>query len=269
MSQPLSADTRRRIHKHIINLGSPDKTVSEEAERRLIRFGPKAVEQVLGVAGSSDPQVRFRAVWILGKSRDERALPAILRLTDDPDGRVRYDAVMALGELGSPAAVPVLQQLKTRTGDPAEVSGAAHMALAKLGRSGMLEYRPVHIDDYEPVRQFLAEQGWQRRVQDAGRFAKMMERATRTVVVLEGSRVVGFGRALCDGVSNGYISMLAVAEDNREQGIGRAIVDRLMAGDEDDSVTWVLRAGRQSEGFWRKLGFSPSTVAMERTRKQE
>src|SRR5438552_3841597 len=73
-------------------------------------------------------------------------------------------------------------------------------------------------------------------------------------------------RALCDEVSNGYISMLAVAEDQRGQGIGREIVTRLTAEDEDGSVTWVLRAGRGSRAFWEKLGFTASEIAMERVR---
>lgn len=134
--------------------------------------------------------------------------------------------------------------------------------------SEMIEYKAIQPDDYEAVCQFLSELGWKHRVQDAARFQKMMERATRTVVVLEGSRVVGFGRALCDGVSNGYISMLAVAADKRQQGIGRELVKRLLAGDEDDEVTWVLRAGHQSSGFWQKLGFEPSQTTMELTRNR-
>ncbi|MBV9470469.1 MAG: GNAT family N-acetyltransferase, partial [Abitibacteriaceae bacterium] len=113
----------------------------------------------------------------------------------------------------------------------------------------MIEYRPSRPDDHAAVRQFLMEVGWQRRVQDVARFEKMMDRADRTMLALEGTRIVGFGRALCDGVSNGYLSMLAVAEDKRGQGIGRELVQRLMADDDDDNVTWVLRAGRQSAGF--------------------
>ncbi len=133
----------------------------------------------------------------------------------------------------------------------------------------MIEYRPIELKNYEAVRQFLSDSGWQKRVRDPERFAKMMERADRTVVVSENNRVIGFGRALCDGVSNGYLSMIAVAADKRGQGIGTEIVRRLMAGDEDDEVTWVLRAGRNSGNFWKKLGFSESSIAMERVRQRK
>jgi N-acetylglutamate synthase-like GNAT family acetyltransferase len=133
----------------------------------------------------------------------------------------------------------------------------------------VFEYRPIQLQDYAKVRQFLSELGWQNRVQDPIRFQKMMDRADRTVVAFEGTRVVGFGRALCDGVSNGYLSMIAVAEDKRHQGIGRELVQRLTAEDDEGHITWVLRAGRDSGAFWRKLGFTESRIAMERTRRTE
>jgi ribosomal protein S18 acetylase RimI-like enzyme len=132
-----------------------------------------------------------------------------------------------------------------------------------------IEYRPIEIQDHESVRRFLSELGWQNRVQDPARFGRMMAQADRTVVAFEGPRVVGFGRALCDGVSNGYLSMIAVAADKRRQGIGRELVQRLTADDEDEHITWVLRAGRDSSAFWRRLGFTESQIAMERTRQTE
>ena len=55
-----------------------------------------------------------------------------------------------------------------------------------------MEFRPIAPDDYEPVRQFLSEAGWGQRVGDAEKFKKMIENTGRTVVALEGSRVVGF-----------------------------------------------------------------------------
>jgi len=128
-----------------------------------------------------------------------------------------------------------------------------------------LNYRSISPDDYEPVRRFLSENGWAHRVADPERFARMMQGSNCTVVAWDGGRVVGFGRALCDGVSNGYLSMVAVAEDRRGQGIGRELVRRLMG--DDPEITWTLRAGRGSEGFWRKMGFAASEIAMERTRQ--
>lgn len=127
-----------------------------------------------------------------------------------------------------------------------------------------MEFRAIRPADYEKVRQFLAANGWEGRVADWQRFKKMLENTQRTVVAVEGSEVVGFARALCDEVSNGYISMVAVAENRRGQGIGRKMVQRLI--NEDKGITWILRAGRGSNEFWEKMGFEDSVVAMERRR---
>jgi N-acetylglutamate synthase-like GNAT family acetyltransferase len=131
----------------------------------------------------------------------------------------------------------------------------------------MVVYRPIQIDDYEAVQTFLADHGWGKRVSDVERFRAMIEGADRTVVALDDGRVVGFARALCDGVSNGYVSMVAVATDMRRQGIGRRLVETLMQEDSGD-ITWVLRAGRESRGFWERLGFKASDIAMERVRRE-
>ena len=127
-----------------------------------------------------------------------------------------------------------------------------------------MEFRSISPADYESVRQFLISVGWQHRVGDPDSFRKMLEHTNRTVVAMEGLCVVGFARALCDEVSNGYISMVAVAPDKRGQGIGRELVRQLIK--EDTGITWILRAGRGSNGFWERVGFRPSETAMERVR---
>jgi len=116
----------------------------------------------------------------------------------------------------------------------------------------------------DELRTFLTEMGWGERIDDRARFAAMIARADRTVVVTASDRIVGFGRALCDGVSNGYLSMLAVHPEFRGGGIGREIVRRLIG--DDPHITWVLRAGRDSAEFWRKVGFVSSEIAMEHVR---
>jgi predicted N-acetyltransferase YhbS len=128
-----------------------------------------------------------------------------------------------------------------------------------------LEYRKATPEDYESVRRFLAEAGWRHRVHDPEKFKKMMEHTGRAVVAVDNDgRIVGFARALCDEVSNGYISMVAVDAGRRGQGIGRALVRHLIQ--DDTGITWILRAGRGSLGFWEKMGFKASKVAMERVR---
>ena len=127
-----------------------------------------------------------------------------------------------------------------------------------------MEYRPIVADDYETVRLFLSEAGWRHRVADPEKFRKMMKHTSRAVIAVEDARIVGFARALCDEVSNGYISMVAVAADRRGQGIGRELVRQIVK--DDAGITWILRAGRGSEGFWEKMGFKASEVARERVR---
>ena len=127
-----------------------------------------------------------------------------------------------------------------------------------------ITFRPIAPDDYEAVRQFLSAMGWEARVANREKFKKLIENTSRTVVAYEDARIVGFARALCDEVSNGYVSMVAVVPDKRKQGLGRELVRRL-TGD-DGEITWVLRAGHDSDEFWERIGFERSSVAMERVR---
>lgn len=92
----------------------------------------------------------------------------------------------------------------------------------------------------------------------------MLKHTSRAVVAVDGTRVIGFARALCDEVSNGYVSMVAVAPDLRGRGIGRELVRQLIQ--DDTGITWILRAGHGSDKFWEKMGFQGSAVAMERVR---
>ena len=92
--------------------------------------------------------------------------------------------------------------------------------------------------------------------------AGLIAASQRTAVVVEAQQIIGFARAITDGISNGYLSMVVVAEPFRRQGVGQALIQHIVG--EEESITWVLRAGREgAPEFFAKLGFVESTVGME------
>ena len=140
------------------------------------------------------------------------------------------------------------------------------MSCDKL-KASVMQIRNLQAAEIEPVRQFLAANGWAHRVGTAEDFATLVENSQRAAVAFVEQEIVGFARGITDGLSNGYLSMVVVSPAHRRQGIGRALVGHVMGS--NPNITWVLRAGRVGAfAFFSTLGFSVSTVAMERERRQ-
>jgi len=128
-----------------------------------------------------------------------------------------------------------------------------------------VDIREIQTSEIEEARRLLYENGWEHRVADPDLFNQLVSKSQRAMVAVEGEKVIGFARAICDDLSNGYLSMVVVDDAYRRLGVGRALV-RAVMGD-NPRITWVLRAGRpEAVPFFERLGFVPSKVAMERGR---
>lgn len=129
-----------------------------------------------------------------------------------------------------------------------------------------MQVRSIATSDFEAVHRLLATNGWAHRIGDVDDLSRLISASQRAAVAVADDEIVGFARAITDGISNGYVSMVVVAEHHRRRGIGQALVERLTGS--DPNITWMLRAGRTGAAeFFAKLGFSGSSTAMERSRR--
>jgi GNAT superfamily N-acetyltransferase len=129
-----------------------------------------------------------------------------------------------------------------------------------------MEVREIRAAEVEAVQRLLFENGWiDERVTDPEKFRALLSKSQRALVAVHEGKVIGFARAICDELSNGYISMLVVAEHERRKGVGRALVNAVIGG--NNRISWMLRAGRPDVApFYERMGFVRSTLAMERPR---
>jgi Acetyltransferases len=89
---------------------------------------------------------------------------------------------------------------------------------------------------------------------------KAFEASYATVFVYHNNRLVGFGRAITDGVHQAAFYDCVVAIDYQGQGIGRKIVEHLLAQVEGCNV--ILYASPGKEGFYERHGFRKMKTGM-------
>lgn len=95
------------------------------------------------------------------------------------------------------------------------------------------------------------------RERGKARLPELLRRAFQasyvTVFALDGNRVIGAGRALSDGLFNATIMDVVVDRDHQDMGVGRAMMESLLARLDVERIDLGVVPGK--EGFYEKLGF--------------
>ena len=79
--------------------------------------------------------------------------------------------------------------------------------------------------------------------------------------VFDDGKLVGAGRALADGIDCSYLCDVAVLPDYQGEGIGKAIVVKLVEFSKGHRKI-ILYTAPANEAFYRQLGFKRMTMAM-------
>ena len=100
--------------------------------------------------------------------------------------------------------------------------------------------------------------GWASVEREASYYEAALAGSWAQCAAYIGDRLVGFGRVISDGVLHAFITEMIIAPDLQQQGIGRAVLDALVAHCLDHGVADIqLFCAEGKEDFYRKGGYTP------------
>ena len=118
--------------------------------------------------------------------------------------------------------------------------------------------------DRDALWAFLSTEAYWGRWRQRTDVEAQVDSAWRVVSAHLGDRMVGFARAMSDGVALAYLADLYVLPEVRGAGVGRALVEEMVDRGPGRSFRWMLHT-RDAHGLYRAFGFqAPDGTAMER-----
>ena len=125
--------------------------------------------------------------------------------------------------------------------------------------------RPVEPEDLLPLFQ---QTGWAGKRTLEG-IRRMLAATPVALGAWQGDRLVGFARAITDGVYRALIDDVVVEKSLRGQGVGSELIQRLTERLSDVEEVF-LRCGKDVAGFYEKHHFRPTkSIVLDLTRTRE
>lgn len=122
--------------------------------------------------------------------------------------------------------------------------------------------------DLEVVWSFVSTEAYWARWRERDDLVRQVRGAWRVVGAYEVSTgaMVGFARAISDGVSLAYLGDVFVLPQHRGRGLGRRLVAAMIDEGPGAQLRWLLHT-RDAHGLYARFGFAPADdTVLERPR---
>ena len=115
---------------------------------------------------------------------------------------------------------------------------------------------PTRID-LDAVWAYLGTDAYWGRWRDRNHVQQQIGSAWRVVACYEsGGSLVGFARAMSDGVAVAYLADVYVLDSHRGRGLGTELVRVMVEAGPGREFRWLLHTD-DAHGLYRKFGFAP------------
>jgi GNAT superfamily N-acetyltransferase len=123
--------------------------------------------------------------------------------------------------------------------------------------------------DVDVVWQFMSTEAYWGRWRDRDMVERQLDGAWRVVGAyrVDTGRMVGFARAISDGVGLAYLADVFVVAEARGHGVGKALVRAMIDDGPGAEFRWMLHTADAHE-LYRRFGFTePDSTYLERPGK--
>jgi GNAT superfamily N-acetyltransferase len=118
--------------------------------------------------------------------------------------------------------------------------------------------------DVDALWRFLSTQAYWARWRQRSDVENQLRSAWRVVAAYDESGMVGFARAISDGVALAYLADVYVEERARGDGVGVELVSTMIDGGPGAHMRWMLHT-RDAHGLYERFGFGrPDETYLER-----
>ncbi len=118
--------------------------------------------------------------------------------------------------------------------------------------------------DLDELHRFLATEAYWALGRPRGTVERLVGEAQRVVGLYRDDRMLGFCRAVSDGVSFAYLADVYVHPEARGRGLGVALVREMVEGGPYAGQKWLLHT-EDAHGVYEQVGFAaPGYKVMER-----